>query len=54
MTQEGLSPHDIDNFKNKVPLVYKYRDPFTVEGAGAGGGKSSGGGKSTPPKGGVR
>ncbi|MFN0152343.1 MAG: hypothetical protein ACKVU1_16685 [bacterium] len=29
ITREGLSPRDISNYKQKVPLIYKYRDPFT-------------------------
>ena len=44
MTQEGLSPRDIDNFRDKVPLIYKYRDPFTTADAGTSGGKPDDGG----------
>lgn len=54
LTHEGLTPLDIDNYKDKVPLIYKYRDPFIKTGAGAGGGKPSGGGKPAPPKGDAR
>lgn len=28
LTREGLSPRDLSNYRQKVPLIYKYRDPF--------------------------
>jgi hypothetical protein len=38
-TTAGLTPHDLQNYKKKVPLLYKFRDPFVAR---AGDGPSPG------------
>jgi hypothetical protein len=32
LTHEGLTAHDRANYEDKVPLIYKYRDPFAHPG----------------------